>query len=602
MAVNLNRGLQMEKFRQERYMTDVELVSEDVSLPCHKLVLSLHSHYFKTLFSSSGFAESGQEQIPMSHISPSLLELIVKFIYTGNITVTRETAVDILEVVTCLQIEDKEDNLVQVVSKVLINCAKSSTKFQELFYIWNVSVTYDLHDVLEIVLSEVDNKLETFLSDPEDLVWLSYLGWEELRQILVREELCVQSETVLLQFVLNWAKDKVDSDEDFSRLNDLLKNIRQESIDKKMMRRALKENFEAFYDPSRHNTSMSSSKDLPRSCRLCNYVIQYKLAKTQIRNIEDFIDSGQKSLFMSFNLFDPTIQSSLKTMTNMSSMVGTAAGHYGRPVTSGSAMVRWRHFILVVGGVTDGQRGDKNIPRPDILVYNALKRCWVTSLKQFVRINHGFRLHDAVQLDSSLYLIILPTSLETVTHVNMPSVDKINLDTACELYKLDRMSVAKIPEELWFRDSASVGADAKIYFVAEGVAWYVDCLTWEWHKLPPPIGHIGGGRPVLAWCPPLVYLVSARMEDSTNVLEALDTHTRQWRRFPNLDTRMTVLDLFCHNGLLFLVGWQPARNNFVMTVDRDSGETRVVLEGIQGVWSRGLVVKGPYFNELVNSS
>ena len=65
---------------------------------------------------------------------------------------------------------------------------------------------------------------------------------------------------------------------------------------------------------------------------------------------------------------------------------------------------------------------------------------------------------------------------------------------------------------------------------------------------------------------------------------------------------MTVLDLFCHNGLLFLVGWQPARSNFVMTVDRDSGETTVVLEGIQGVWSRGLVVKGPYFNELVNSS
>ena len=92
------------------------------------------------------------------------------------------------------------------------------------------------------------------------------------------------------------------------------------------------------------------------------------------------------------------------------------------------------------------------------------------------------------------------------------------------------------------------------------------------------------------------------MEDSTNVLEALDTNTRQWRRFPNLDTRMTVLDLFCHNGLLFLVGWQPARSNFVMTVDRDSGETTVVLEGIQGVWSRGLVVKGPYFNELVNSS
>ena len=77
-----------------------------------------------------------------------------------------------------------------------------------------------------------------------------------------------------------------------------------------------------------------------RSCSNCHYIVQYKLSKTQIRNIEDFIDSGQKSLFTGFNLLNPNRQSSLKCVTNMSSMVGTAAGHYGRPVTSGSVMLR----------------------------------------------------------------------------------------------------------------------------------------------------------------------------------------------------------------------------------------------------------------------
>ena len=47
MAVTINRGLQMDQFRQDRCLTDVELVSETVSLHCHKLVLSLHSSYFR---------------------------------------------------------------------------------------------------------------------------------------------------------------------------------------------------------------------------------------------------------------------------------------------------------------------------------------------------------------------------------------------------------------------------------------------------------------------------------------------------------------------------------------------------------------------------
>ena len=66
--------------------------------------------------------------------------------------------------------------------------------------------------------------------------------------------------------------------------------------------------------------------------------------------------------------------------------------------------------------------------------------------------------------------------------------------------------------------------------------------------------------------------------------------------------RMSVLDLVCHNGRLFLIGWQPARNNFVLCIDRDSGETKVVLEGVQGVWSKGVVVKGQYFTDIFNQS
>jgi len=599
MAVTINRGSQLEQLRKDSFLTDVLLISEDVSLPCHKLILSLQSPYFRTLFSSSGFMESGQDTITMSHIRPELLETIVTYIYTGHIIITKDAAVDILEAVTCLQIEDQERKLIKEISNTLIASAKTANDFQELFYIWNISVTYDLDDVLETVLLEMEVKLESFLTDPEDLMWLGYLGWEELKQVLQRPQLCIESEAVLLNFVLNWASEKVTNMEDFQNLQELLSCVRVSTLDKKFVRNQLCERFPEFCE-ALTPLNISSGLQCARSCSNCHYIVQYKLSKTQIRNIEDFIDSGQKSLFTGFNLLNPNRQSSLKCVTNMSSMVGTAAGHYGRPVTSGSVMLRWRHLILVIGGLAEIYKNDAT--RPDILLYNAQKRCWITSLKQSVKPKSGTKLHDVVQINNYAYLIMSKKQSANTGVSSEGYIEALNLEIACQDYKIDKMTLAKLPEDLDEKDFGTCRVGTKIYCIAEKLNWVFDTETHSWSRNAPPIGLIGAGRPVLTWSPPHLYLVSARLEDSTNVIQMLDTDTGQWRRLPSLGTRMSVLDLVCHNGRLFLIGWQPARNNFVLCIDRDSGETKVVLEGVQGVWSKGVVVKGQYFTDIFNQS
>ena len=67
-----------------------------------------------------------------------------------------------------------------------------SVRFEKIFYIWNIAVTYELSDVMECVMAELETKLESFINNPEDMTWLNMLGWEEIKQIIMRNGLFYQ--------------------------------------------------------------------------------------------------------------------------------------------------------------------------------------------------------------------------------------------------------------------------------------------------------------------------------------------------------------------------------------------------------------------------
>ena len=85
---------------------------------------------------------------------------------------------------------------------------------------------------MEVVLTVVEAKLEQFMTSPSDLSWLGMLGWEEMKQVLDREGLCVQSEASLLELVINWAKDKVEVQEEYIEWLQLLQSVRFTLLDK----------------------------------------------------------------------------------------------------------------------------------------------------------------------------------------------------------------------------------------------------------------------------------------------------------------------------------------------------------------------------------
>ena len=603
VSVCVDRGLQLEQYRQDHLLTDVVLKSSSISLPCHKLVLSLHSPYFRTLFQSRGFVESGQDTIELTHIKPDLLQVLVSFIYTGRLEVEEESAVELLEVASILQLEDQQ--LIEEVKRVLMEAARQADTFQELFYIWNTAVTYELEMVVEVVLTVLEVKLEQFMNSAMDISWMCMLGWEEMKQVLDRQGLCIQSEATLLELAIIWAKDKVEGQEEYIKWLQLLQSVRLTLLDKKFVKQQLTKNFPLYSEIKPRAPIVK----YPRTCYNCVYLVQFKLAKMQIRNIEDFIDKGEKSLFLGFNLAGRKVKR-LNTLSSMSSMVGTAAGNYSRPVTTGSLMFQYNHMVVVVGGQADSDPGKV---RTDILIFSTQSDCWMTSLKHYIRSRPRARLHDIIMVGSNLFLIWVPTMQATSTPVNQnvmrvlletsdksAVVEKLDLKAACEQGKLEREMVGEVPDDLWDKQFGCVKVETNIYCVSEGSSWQFNTLDCSWTKLPPPIGSVGSTRPVMAYSTPLLYMVGGRQEDSTNSMQVMDTVSNTWRRLPNLNTRLTPMDMFCHCGELFLVGWQPARNNFICCLDRDTGEGRVVWEGMEGAWSRGMVARGDSFVRLVD--
>ena len=49
LVTSVDRGRQLEALRMAEQLTDVTILAEGIRIPAHKLLLSLHSQYFRYL-------------------------------------------------------------------------------------------------------------------------------------------------------------------------------------------------------------------------------------------------------------------------------------------------------------------------------------------------------------------------------------------------------------------------------------------------------------------------------------------------------------------------------------------------------------------------
>lgn len=90
---NLLKGF--SKLYKNKEFVDVTLSVDGLEFPCHKNVLAISSPFFMAMFSND-MAESHQEKITLKELDSLTMELVLDYIYTGQVTLSEDTVQHLL--------------------------------------------------------------------------------------------------------------------------------------------------------------------------------------------------------------------------------------------------------------------------------------------------------------------------------------------------------------------------------------------------------------------------------------------------------------------------------------------------------------------------
>ena len=200
----------LHKMRQNEQYTDVTLLSGDVHIRCHRIVLDAASDYFKAMF-RCGLQESTSATIQLT-MEPEILTSIVDYMYTCQIELTVDNveslvkAGDLLQL-GCLKARCADFMALQV---ELHNCIE--------FY--RFALLYRLDQLQKVTKQFVFAEFKTVALTPE----FKELTCRELIEIIKDDDVNVEYEDVVFDAVLYWVRHDLDNRK--SSLQMILEHVR----------------------------------------------------------------------------------------------------------------------------------------------------------------------------------------------------------------------------------------------------------------------------------------------------------------------------------------------------------------------------------------
>ncbi|KAJ8301287.1 hypothetical protein KUTeg_020274 [Tegillarca granosa] len=209
-----------------KHLCDIVIKCNGEEIQAHKTVLAIHSDYFRAMF-TAGFEESSQQQsvVTMNEALPRALKLIIDYMYTGNITVNKESVQDVVVLADLLQMSD--------LKKICCKYMETLLDVSNCLGVWDFSEKYSCTELLDKSLMLLKQRFLTVCQMEEFLL----LSADKLKRVLGFQDLYlgIEGESSVLDAVFKWLEyDTVNRITDFC---DVIKLVKLKYVCRKVLKK-----------------------------------------------------------------------------------------------------------------------------------------------------------------------------------------------------------------------------------------------------------------------------------------------------------------------------------------------------------------------------
>lgn len=222
---------QLRKMRENEHLTDVVLVAEGVSFPCHRVVLSAFSPYFHVMF-TCGLRECSSREVFLRDTPADSLALLLNYMYCSDLPLTNTNVQGISIAAFLLQMDD-----------VFTRCQQHMTENMDVSNC--LGVYYFARDLgVEQLADHAHRFLKQHFVQVCQNEEVLELEAHQLAKLLTSDDLNVSREETILDVVLRWVKHSplTDGEIRFPHLPELIRKVRLPLIDHEYLRETMKRN------------------------------------------------------------------------------------------------------------------------------------------------------------------------------------------------------------------------------------------------------------------------------------------------------------------------------------------------------------------------
>ncbi|XP_066283328.1 kelch-like protein 12 [Branchiostoma lanceolatum] len=179
--------------QKARVLQDVVLEVGGRQFPCHRLVLSAASPYFRAMF-TSGMAECHQKTVVLQGLDAAAFEKILRYIYSGTVIVSQDKVQSLYQAADLLQL----DHVRGACSKYMALIVGRSTCVD----LYKFAHVFSIESVLKECLPCIYRHFAKVASSEE----FFSLSVNQLTEIISHDELDVTEETTVWEAVVRWVQ------------------------------------------------------------------------------------------------------------------------------------------------------------------------------------------------------------------------------------------------------------------------------------------------------------------------------------------------------------------------------------------------------------